>query len=550
MIGSPRTVRLQTVLIFLLYLIVSVFLQVLNGAYGNEFGGHPDEAGHYVTGLMVHDFLLSGEYTAPFEFAEQFYLHYPKVAFGHWPPFFYIIQAFWMILFTSSRTSLLLLVATISALLSVALYSQIKKVFSTELAVPLGLVLLVIPFIQRYSSMLMAEILLALLCFLAACAWSDYLQTERTKASVWFGVFSALAILTKGNGFLLCLLPVMSVFLSGRFDLLRRLSFWYPLPIVFVSCAPFTWLTLGMVKNGWSQQAITFDYFVSAVPYYLLELPMVLSPYIGLFALIGLVAKLRRDHSKTSDRLWAVHGALIFSVILFHCFVPSGLAARHLITAVPSLLLFFVAGIKMVCDQCSPRKQFTSQSILLLPVLLPLAYLILQPSFVKAWSGYKPLVDELRLMSERPHPVFLIASDPMGDGMFISAVAQKDPRPGCYALRSSKLLSSSKWDGSEYRLRFTDTAAVQSYLQQIPVAFLIIDKSVPKKHVREEQAQLLKLVNTYPDVYRLIGTYPMVRKDVRFEQALWLYQVYGVETSQPVSIEIDMRHMLDRTLSN
>ena len=34
--------------------------RIKTGAYHAEFGSHPDEAAHYVTGLMVRDYLASG----------------------------------------------------------------------------------------------------------------------------------------------------------------------------------------------------------------------------------------------------------------------------------------------------------------------------------------------------------------------------------------------------------------------------------------------------------------------------------------------------------
>ena len=36
-------------------------------------------------------------------FAENYYLHYPEVAMGHWPPGFYLLQAVWTLLFPTQR---------------------------------------------------------------------------------------------------------------------------------------------------------------------------------------------------------------------------------------------------------------------------------------------------------------------------------------------------------------------------------------------------------------------------------------------------------------
>jgi hypothetical protein len=40
-------------------------LQLLDGAYVNELGGHPDEAAHYVTGRRVADYVTTDLGVAP-----------------------------------------------------------------------------------------------------------------------------------------------------------------------------------------------------------------------------------------------------------------------------------------------------------------------------------------------------------------------------------------------------------------------------------------------------------------------------------------------------
>src|ERR1700686_1788292 len=85
--------------VVLVFFGATVLLQFLSGAYRAEFSGYPDESAHYVTSLMVRDFIVSLQYTEPMQFANDYYLHYPKVALGHWPPFFYALGGIWMLLF-------------------------------------------------------------------------------------------------------------------------------------------------------------------------------------------------------------------------------------------------------------------------------------------------------------------------------------------------------------------------------------------------------------------------------------------------------------------
>src|SRR5579885_2783977 len=46
----------------------------------------PDAAAHCVTSLMMRYFVARGAPASPVEFAGNYYLHYPCVSFGIWPP--------------------------------------------------------------------------------------------------------------------------------------------------------------------------------------------------------------------------------------------------------------------------------------------------------------------------------------------------------------------------------------------------------------------------------------------------------------------------------
>src|ERR1700722_397874 len=70
-------------------------LQVYRNGYRSSLANHPDEAGHFVSGLCVLDYLRAGWGTNPIRFVESYYAHYPKVAIGHWPPMFFVMQAAW-----------------------------------------------------------------------------------------------------------------------------------------------------------------------------------------------------------------------------------------------------------------------------------------------------------------------------------------------------------------------------------------------------------------------------------------------------------------------
>jgi hypothetical protein len=74
-----------------------VILQVLASAYASGFGGYPEEPAHPVSSSMVRDFLAGRDFRHPWQFAQQYYFHYAKLAIGVWPPGFYTALGMWFL---------------------------------------------------------------------------------------------------------------------------------------------------------------------------------------------------------------------------------------------------------------------------------------------------------------------------------------------------------------------------------------------------------------------------------------------------------------------
>lgn len=166
---------------------VAAGLTWASGAFQAEFVGNPDEAAHYVTGLMVRDYVAAGLPRGPLRFAENYYLHYPKVALGRWPPGFYLLQTAWTMVFSPSRLSILL--------------------------------------------------------SMAALAYGKFLDQPRWREAIVFSVLAVLAIMTHGKTLALALLPGFAILIGRRLDLLRRACFWFPALPVLVICGP--WYMVG-----------------------------------------------------------------------------------------------------------------------------------------------------------------------------------------------------------------------------------------------------------------------------------------------------------------
>ena len=80
------------------YFAFCLVVQGLTGSWSAGLIAYPDEPSHFVGTVMVRDWLASGRWFAPLEFARSYYDHYPFFAVGYWPPLFSVVTALWLLL--------------------------------------------------------------------------------------------------------------------------------------------------------------------------------------------------------------------------------------------------------------------------------------------------------------------------------------------------------------------------------------------------------------------------------------------------------------------
>ena len=526
-----------TAIVFVVALDLAFFWQRVGGAWRSEFGGHPDEGGHYVTGLFVRDAaVMAAHYAAggfrgsPIQvgkdFADTYYAHYPKVGLGVWPPFFYLVQSAWTLPFSPSRSSILLLMCALAAVVAAQLFRVLREEFGIAPAAFGAALLLSLPLVREYYSMVMAETLSTALMFGAVLAFGDFLDREKRGDALWFGVLSALAILTKGTGLALALAVPLALLFTRRFQVLRRPAFWAAVAIIVLFAGPWTWATRNLGKGGWLQPNPSLSFTMEALPYYVKKLGLALCLVPVVFLAIGVWVKARG--SSPQQGRWAAAGALIVAVVIFQSIAPVGLEARHLIPALPAAVMFIVAGLDW-----QPRGKTAREPNRRFPLALPFPWLIAAlmlalaanwPFVGKRFSGFAPLADAM-LREAAPADVTLVSSDARGEGMFISEVAMHEPRPGHMILRASKALAKSSWSGSGYAPLFKDDDEVLAFLMSGKIQYLAIDDAVPEDKRREHQDQLQRVVEQHTDLFWLVASAEMIRDGQPQPAPVRLYKI-------------------------
>lgn len=504
---------------------LAFFWQRMGQAYQSEFGAHPDEAAHYVTGLFVRDALvMAGNYAASGcqgspvqvgkEFADSYYAHYPKIGLGVWPPFFYLVQSAWTLPFSPSRTSVLLLLCALAALVAGQLFRVLREEFGVWPAALGAALWLSLPLVRNGYGMVMAETLSTVLMFGAVLAFGDFLDREKRGDVLRFGLLASLAILTKGTGLALLIVAPLALAFTRRFHLLKRPALWCAVLLVAVLAGPWTVATSHLGKGGWLEPHPSWHFTREALPYYALKFGLSLG-CAALFFGVGAWVKARACPAHRGR--WAAAAAFIVGVVVFQAIAPVGLEARHLIPVIPAALMFAVAGFAALADALKR------------PVLAGLLGVLVLASVVwpvesKGTAGFGPLAEAVR-NETAPQEVTLVSSDARGEGMFIAEVAMHETRPGHIIQRASKALASSTWSGSGYAPAFADDDALLAFLTNGKIHYLVLDDSVPEAKRCAHHDQLKRVVEQHSEWFWSMASSEITRGGERQLAPVRLYKI-------------------------
>lgn len=529
--GLARAVSrgLVFAILTLLALAVIVFQQQGGGAFVADFSANnADEASHYVTGLLFTDYARAG-FPSPLAFARDYYLHYPKVGIGHWPPLYYLAEGALFLASSPTTPVAMFLPAVIAALLVVSAGFVAALALGPLVGVGVGAVLIALPMLREATLIILLDLPVALLVLLAIIAYARYLAAPRWAPALMFGLLAAMAILTKGTGAALALVPPFALLLTGRFGLMRRLDFWLPLPVVAILAGPWTLGTYSMAASGF-QYGWGPDFTRLAAQTYWQGLlagiggPLVVLAAIGLLFVI--VRAWRGGDEAPAAQPWAAVGAGLLAVLAFQCIVPAGLDPRYLLPTAAPLLLLAAYGL-MGLFSLLTRSWPLITGLLACLILLVIAAPFMLVSLTKPSIGMVPAA-RAALASGSANPLILVGSDAMGEGALVAAVAQADRAMLYFVLRGSKLLAISDWNGKDYAPLYADAAALMRGLDEIGIGFVALDTS-PEAQAILHNRQLTEAAAAYPDRFGLIGTYP--RSDGKGE--VRLYQLAGNEARTP-----------------
>ncbi len=460
--------------------------------YGRRFS---DEPAHYVTTEMLRHYLTAELGTNPKRFAEEYYARLPKVALGHWPPGFYVAMAPFAGSGRSYKERVLFGIAVLHAAAAWLCFRLALPLAGVGWALLVGFATTLTPAARELADAMMAEPLVAICELLAVAAAARLLAaTDDRRKTAWvavgFGLACAAAVLTKGTGFRLALLPLFGWLLLRDWRGPTRWPWWLAAVAVLAAAGPwYLFARSYQARHLELAQGGGLALTGKALWFY----ARTLEANFGVAAGAVLLWATCRPRTAAQRPLLAALAAHVLAVLFFQAVVVPrvGMEPRHLHSALLSLFVLLAWACRSVASARPadiPKAVWNGcfAAAFLLPGLRTADDLSVAP-----WVDYDKSVPWIGSMDFRGQAV-LVASHPRAEGAAIAALAQRaGARPPFVALRSSKLFSESDWMGEGYKLKAKDAAEILRVLDDARVAVVVLNPGAPRaEHDRLLQAAL------------------------------------------------------------
>ncbi|HKW01548.1 MAG TPA: glycosyltransferase family 39 protein [Vicinamibacterales bacterium] len=477
---SRRDLRLNAAA-FGLLLALTLVLQLSVGTYGTERGHFSDEAGHFMNGLLIRDYLTEGLGENPIEFAQEYYLNYPKIAPGMWPPLYHGVLGLVLLPGWAPETAALLLIALASAWTGWRLFRILSYMTSRRLAFALAALFLCAPVIVNISSAVMLDIVVAAFALEATYWLALYVSSGNWRHAALYGLFAAGGCLTKGNGLAILLLPALVALFAKRLDLFRRPGFYLAAAIVLVVAAPLCVMSAYFDATIGDFRMTTWADVVARASFYSRYLSVQLGlPFLaiaGLGLIVGIASP--RVNGRPGAALAPSLAALVVAAALFHLLNPHTVyTGRYMTLAVAPLFGLLPSGFGTLLGAIRSARWRNAGRVALVGGLIWNAFLVAPVLAIRRPLGFRDAVTFLEAKTGLAGHRFLVVSDENGEGAFVAEIAQHHPAPAATVLRASKIMASDGWSGEHFTLRYDSAAALMKELEDLHVEYLAVDESL------------------------------------------------------------------------
>lgn len=396
---------------------------------------HPDAPSHALNGIFYKDMIEEWGFLHPVSYAERYYVQYPSLTIGMYPPVFYTVEALFFKVFGVSS-----LIAGISVLLFTLLGANFFLLLC-RLWFPLGLSVVgsILYLLQPITLFGQRNVMLEMpaLAMSIIAVYFLYIGAERHNSWALFlaPVFAALAFLAKQNTVFLLLIWFVWMLAGRRWNVIKSGYFMSGVGIGLFILAP--WVTVNLTVGRFYAAAFALQeyHMGSHCLYYLRHAAEIVSCPVVILSTISVVmfTKLRR------------HDGYMFALIWVLCVISSILPMRY---AEPRYAMFgipavIVLSMYAVCFFKERFGSFFQRGYVSLMVMTLLIAMHVSPQ--KIWASRDILgVDRAADFVVSDADCVSVLYDGYFNGNFIFHVRVHDTDRRLFVFRASKVIFSTK----------------------------------------------------------------------------------------------------------
>jgi len=484
------------------YLSLCIGIQWASGSWNASFTAYPDEPSHFVSSVMVHDYLVHGLDQNPLSFATEYYKHYPFFAIGYWPPLYYILMGLWFLAVGVGRLQALLLVAAIASGCAGMICILVRRRAGQFAGFCAGLLFLTLPEVQTWFCAVMVDQAVVLFSLVAIWFAIRYFERPSWRSAIGFAILAAAAVLTKYSGLYICAIPIVAILALRRFGLLRERSFWAQPVIICCLVAPWLLWTAHLASVGLPEQGR--GPAVGRVLSFSRESLLSFPPATLIFVLAGVMILMARKQSWRVDT--KIIALSIAANIGFLAASPVDPERRYLQSVAAALLVLSFIGWWTLIETAGRRGTGWARVALAAVALVVLATSSLQvlrfrrAPDANARSVVRYIAGQPKWMGKQ----ILVAPDM--EGPMIAEFAAGDAhRPGYWLERPSKRFARLDWFGHHYEAKFSSAEALMADLRTDPVD-LVIWHNAPAALQRPDERQMQEALTRWPSCWQPVIT--------------------------------------------
>jgi len=320
---------------------ILVALALLIGLF-HVFGSGPlwpDSPRYANGGAMIHDWLRSGDYRHPLDFAQANYAQYPGFSIPYHPPVYPGLLGLLFVVTGVSYFWARVLVAVCLALSGWFFFLISRRLEMGRLGSWVGALLLItLPEVACWSRDLMSEV--PALMFLLAAALAFLVWVEKRQARYCWLMFALAELAFLSRVTIIGVLPAWPLYLlirgRGRRLMLSRQAI---LALVLFVGFNYAWVRFALIFSAHENDAVTnahpvFSYLTDNASYYQSRLPNMAGWGTLIAAIAGVLATARWGRPSLPGLFWF---SWFLSFYVFNWLVPVHQEQRYFFFAMPAL---------------------------------------------------------------------------------------------------------------------------------------------------------------------------------------------------------------------